>query len=118
MDFHSGEITKTQPSGLKRETAKFGFNSNSEVQNDSSKPSLTARKSANAKRILEGFNSKKVNEYPTFIEEGQVMINQKDMIEKEGLEGLSDIPENDMKSAPFKGADRSRLNRRKVVDET
>ena len=59
----------------KRATAKFA-----DVLGSSSAKN-NSRKSISKAKVLIGFDSKKVNEYPTFIEEGQVIVNQKDKIE-------------------------------------
>lgn len=44
---------------------------------------------------LMGFESKKTNEYPTFIEEGHNIVSQRDIIENQAIDGLSDIPEDE-----------------------
>jgi len=55
------------------------------------------------------FEPKKSNEYPTFIEEGQEIVNQKDKIENQQIENLSDIPET---NGTKREESKNRFNRR------
>lgn len=63
-------------------------------------------------KLILGLDSKKVNEYPTFIEEGRDLVNQKDKIESMPIDNLSDIPEQFEQSKIAAQTARTRANRR------
>jgi hypothetical protein len=73
-------------SGIKKPTPKTS------IKKEPIKPTEQAK--GPKSKILLGLDSKKVNEYPTFIEEGRDLVNQKDKIMNVPIDNLSDIPED------------------------